>query len=211
MTSESTVSAPSEAPTGNEGVQLGQLLRNRRKEIGKTMKQVALECELTEGFISQVERGLSAPSLISLYKIANALGASVDAFLSEAPQHIDSMVTRSDTRKGYTVDNKERVYEILERGFPGAKLNGCITRIPVGYVSEMMTHEGEDFVFIIEGEILYEVNGSKYYLRAGDTLHFPSSLPHRATNVGTQPARELWVGTTRIFEDGKREDAKLIR
>ena len=117
------------------------------------------------------------------------------------------MVTRSETRTGYTVETKERVYEILERGFPGAKLNGCITRIPVGYVSEMMTHEGEDFVYIIEGEILYEVNGSHYHLKAGDTLHFPSSLPHRATNVGTVPARELWVGTTPIFKDSRREEA----
>lgn len=186
---------------------LGVRLRQRRKEIGKTMKQVAAESGLTEGFISQVERGLSAPSLISLYKIANALGTSVDAFLSETPNHQPSMVSRAESRTGYTVETRERVYEILERGFPGAKLNGCITLIPVGYVSEMMTHEGEDFVYVIEGEILYEVNGLQYHLKAGDTLHFPSSLPHRAINTGTIPARELWVGTTPIFKDGRESGA----
>ncbi len=195
-----------EATSGNEGARLGQLLRQRRKAIGKTMKQVAAECDLTEGFISQVERGLSAPSLISLYKIANSLGTAVDAFLSEEPNHTPSMISRSESRTGYTVETKERVYEILERGFPGAKLNGCITLIPVGYESEMMTHEGEDFVYVIEGEILYEVNGSQYHLKAGDTLHFPSSLPHRARNVGDVAARELWVGTTPIFRD-RREVA----
>lgn len=190
--------APSEVPAA---ARLGPMLRARRKEIGKTMKQVAAEAGLTEGFISQIERGLSTPSLISLYNVANALGTSVDAFLSQPPLHSHSMVSHAGERLGYNVETKERVYELLERGFPGAKLNGCITHMPPGYVSELTSHEGEDFLYLIEGEMLYEVDGKEYHLRAGDTLHFPSSLPHRARNVGPGPARELWVGTTRIITE----------
>lgn len=195
------VDAAEEAPDNTLSEPLGVLVRRRRKQIGKTMKQVAAESGLTEGFISQMERGISAPSLISLYKIANALGTGVDAFLSPQPDHEASMVSRADSRKGYSLEAKERVYEILERGFPGAKLNGCVTLIPVGYISEMTTHEGEDFVYLIDGEVIYEVNGIEYLLKAGDTLHFPSSMPHRARNVGAKPARELWVGTTPIFPE----------
>ena len=57
------------------------------------------------------------------------------------------------------------------------------------------THPNEPVV------ILYEVDGKEYRLTAGDTLHFPSKLPHRARNVGKGPARELWVGTTRIIKE----------
>lgn len=180
---------------------LGQMLRARRKSIGKTMKQVALEAGLTEGFISQIERGISTPSLISLYNVANALETSVDTFLSQPPEHTHSIVSRAGTRRGYNVETRERVYELLERGFPGALLNGCITHMPTGYVSDLTTHQGEDFLYLIEGEMLYEINGTEYVLKAGDTLHFPASLPHRARNIGNGPARELWVGTTRIIKD----------
>ena len=93
------------------------------------------------------------------------------------------------------------VYELIERGFPGAALNGCITHMPKGYASELTSHEGEDFLYLIEGEMLYEIDGKEYLLKAGDTLHFPASLPHRARNVGAGPARELWVGTTRIIKE----------
>lgn len=180
---------------------LGQMLRMRRKELGKTMKQVAQEAGLTEGFISQIERGLSTPSLISLYNVANALATSVDAFLSPSPRHEHSIVSHAGERPGYNVATKDRVYELLERGFPGAILNGCITQIPKGYVSELTSHEGEDFIYLIEGEVLYEIDGKEYHLKAGDTLHFPSKLLHRARNIGDGAARELWVGTTPILEN----------
>jgi transcriptional regulator with XRE-family HTH domain len=180
---------------------LGRALRQRRKEIGKTMKEVAQEAGLSEGFISQIERGLSTPSLISLYNVANTLGISIEAFLPQNPQPAHSMVSRASERQGCSIDAEERVYQILQRGFPDARLNSCITHMPPGYISELTRHEGEDFLYLIEGEMLYEVGDRNYLLKAGDTLHFPSSLPHRARNVGIVEARELWVGTTRIIPE----------
>ena len=182
-------------------VSLGRALRQRRKEVGKTMRQVAQEAGLSEGFISQVERGLSTPSLISLYNLAATLDTNVETFLQQAPQHAHSMVSHASERHGYSIEAEERVYQILQRGFPDARLNSCITHMPPGYVSELTRHEGEDFLYLIEGEMLYEVGGREYRLRAGDTLHFPASLPHRARNVGVAEARELWVGTTRIIPE----------
>lgn len=196
-----SVTASLPQPDATAAASIGQMLRARRKAIGKTMKQVAAEAGLTEGFISQIERGISTPSLISLYKVATALGTSVDTFLSQPPAHAHSMVSHAGERRGYNVETKERVYELLERGFPGAQLNGCITLMPPGYASEITTHQGEDFLYLIEGEMIYEVDGKEYLLKAGDTLHFPASLPHRARNVGPGPARELWVGTTRIIPE----------
>lgn len=184
---------------------LGTLLRQRRKALRMTMKTVAIKAGLTEGFISQIERGISTPSLVTLYKIANVLGTSVDTFLDHTPPAEHSIVSRAESRQGYNIETKERVYEIVERGFPGALLNGCITHIPPGYVSEMTSHEGEDFLYLIEGEILYEINGKEYYLKAGDTLHFPSSLPHRARNMTSKTAKELWVGTTPILDHPEKK------
>lgn len=189
------------SPQFPPAVSLGRALRQRRKEIGKTMRQVAFEVGLSEGFISQIERGLSTPSLISLYNLASALGASVEAFLQQVPHPTYSMVSHASERHGYSIEAEERVYQLLQRGFPDAQLNSCITHMPPGYVSELTRHEGEDFLYLIEGEMLYEIGDRQYRLTAGDTLHFPASLPHRACNVGPGEARELWVGTTRIIPE----------
>lgn len=189
------------SPLFPPAVSLGRALRQRRKEIGKTMRQVAREAGLSEGFVSQVERGLSTPSLISLCNLASSLEASVEAFLPQAPQRSHSVVSHASERHNYSLEAEERVYQLLQRGFPGALLNSCITHMPPGYVSDVTRHEGEDFLYVIEGEMLYEVGDRKYQLTAGDTLHFPASLPHRARNVGQGEARELWVGTTRIIPE----------
>jgi transcriptional regulator with XRE-family HTH domain len=183
------------------GENLGARLRARRKAIGKTMQQVADEASLTIGFISQIERGISTPSLASLYNVAKALDASVDMFVSQAPQRSHSVVTHAGTRPTFKVDGTSRYYEFLERGFADAKLNACLSHVPSGHASEMMSHEGEDFVYLVAGKMLYEVDGIPYELGAGDTLHFDSRKPHRGTNIGSDTAIELWVGTMRLFPE----------
>jgi transcriptional regulator with XRE-family HTH domain len=183
------------------GESLGARLRARRKAIGKTMRQVADEASLTVGFISQIERGISTPSLASLYNVAKALDASVDMFVSRKPERTHSVVTHAGTRQTYKIDGTSRYYEFLERGFPEAKLNACLSHVPPGHASEMMSHEGEDFVYLVAGEMLYEVDGVGYALKAGDTLHFDSRKPHRGTNTCTDTAIELWVGTMRLFPE----------
>jgi transcriptional regulator with XRE-family HTH domain len=183
------------------GENLGARLRARRKAIGKTMQQVADEASLTIGFISQIERGISSPSLASFYNVAKALDASVDMFVSQAPRRSHSVETHAGVRPTFKVDGTSRFYEFLERGFPEAKLNACLSHAPPGHTSEMMSHEGEDFVYLAAGKMLYEVDGIAYELKAGDTLHFDSRKPHRGTNTGPDTAIELWVGTMRLFPE----------
>lgn len=77
---------------------LGARLRARRKQVGKTLQQVADEAGLTVGFISQIERNISVPSLASLYNVAKALQTSVDSFLSETPVRHHSIVSRGGER-----------------------------------------------------------------------------------------------------------------
>jgi len=191
-------SAPAEAPIDPS---LGQRLKDRRKQLGKTQQQVAEEANLTVGFISQIERGISTPSLASLYNVAKALETTVDQFVSDSPAHRHSVVTHSGQRQTYKVGGTSRFYEFLERGFPEAQLNACISHVPVGHASEMMSHEGEDFVYLVSGQMLYEVDGAEYRLGPGDTLHFDSRKPHRGTNIGGDVAIELWVGTMRLFPE----------
>ncbi|MEO8683847.1 MAG: XRE family transcriptional regulator [Devosia sp.] len=180
---------------------LGQRLRARRKAIGKTLQQVATESSLTVGFISQIERGISTPSLASLYNVAKALETTVDHFVSKAPTRSHSVVSHSGQRETYKVGGTARYYEFLERGFPDSKLNACLSHVPPGHLTEMMSHEGEEFVYLVSGTMRYEVDGVTYLCGPGDTLHFDSHKPHRGENIGTETALELWVGTMRLFSE----------
>lgn len=163
------------------------------------MRDLARETGLTVGFISQIERDISRPSLSSLYAIAQALETGVDRFLSETPARAHSQVSHSAHRPRFSLGSTTPVYEFLEPGFDEAKLNACITHVPPGFSSEIMRHEGEDFVYLIAGTMLYVVDGVEYRLVAGDTLHFKSTVPHASHNQGDTVAIELWVGTMRLF------------
>ncbi|KKC39290.1 hypothetical protein WH87_03430 [Devosia epidermidihirudinis] len=180
---------------------LGERLRQRRKELGLTTRQLAKESGLTVGFISQIERDISRPSLTSLYSVARALNTSVDRFLSEAPQRQHQMVSHSAKRATFSLGQTEPFYEFLEPGFDDAQLNAVITHVPPGFASETVRHEGEDFVYLISGQMIYVVDGVEYPLDAGGTLHFSSRLPHMSRNPGTTVATELWVGTMRLFAE----------
>lgn len=180
---------------------LGMRLRLRRKELGRTMQDVAAASGLTVGFISQIERDISRPSLASLFAVAKALETSVDRFLSLAPARDHHATTRAAQRSKFRLGSTEPMYEFLEPGFPEAKLNACITHVPPGFSSEVMRHEGEEFVYLIAGTMVYEVEGVEYRLQAGDTLHFNSTRPHASRNTGDAVATELWVGTLRLFAE----------
>lgn len=200
MTAKRT-STSAVADAAAEALTLGERLRARRKQVGMTMQQVAEATGLTVGFISQIERDISLPSLASLYQVARALDASVEMFVTRVPERAHSVVSHTGERPTFAVGDTDRTYEFLERGFPEAKLNACLTHVPPGYASETMSHEGEDFVYLVRGTMAYTVDGEEFILKAGDTLHFSAARPHSARNVGADFATELWIGTMRLFPD----------
>lgn len=176
---------------------LGQKIRKRRRAIDKTLQQVAQEVDLSIGFLSQIERGASTPSLSSLSNIAEALGTTIDAFVP-APRRL-GVVSREGEREVFSLGDSKRTYELMGRGFAGAKLNACLLHRPPGHVSEVMHNFGEEFVFILDGSMLYEVEGERHILNKGDSIHFRSDRPHRSAVLGDRPVTELWVGTLPLF------------
>lgn len=176
---------------------LGKKIRKRRRAIDMTLEQVSKRVGLSIGFLSQIERDASTPSLASLCNIAEALGTSVDAFV-KTPRGSAS-VSRQGKRESFSLGDMRRTYEFLGAGVPDAKLHPTLVRRPPGHVSEMMHNEGEDFVYVLEGSMLLEVDGERHILNRGDSMHFQSHLPHRSATLGTETTLELWVRTQPLF------------
>lgn len=180
----------------NHPSQLGKAIRRRRKALGKTLVEVADEAGLTTGFISQVERGISAPSLSSLMAIAASLKTSIEQLVSVPEEYIEYV--RKDRRQTYALGVNGRFYEKLGPGFSGALLYPCIVHRPAGHMSEKMCHEGESFCYLISGQLEYHLGDEVHILSSGDTIHHDTSKPHYSIVLGDTEAVELWVNTTPI-------------
>ncbi len=178
---------------------LGERLRLRRKELKLSMKEVAVSSGLSIGFISQVERGLTSPSLTSLTAIANFLRSDVTNFLSQPKSK--SSITRNEERDVYTINKNGLQYERLSDSFPGHTLNSVIIHEMPGHRSESISHEGEEFFFILEGAITIYIDGVVNILEAGDSLHFDSSRSHSAWNHTNKVTTVLHVCTMNVFGD----------
>ncbi len=185
-------------------ISLGKKIRTRRRAIDMTLQQVSERVGLSIGFLSQIERGASTPSLSSLCNIAEALGTSIDAFVPTPRQ--SGAVSRQGERETFSLGDARRTYELLGRGFPGAKLHPSLVRRPPGHMSEFMRNEGEDFVYVLEGSMLLEVDGERHILNKGDSVHFQSHLPHRSATLGNETTLELWVRTLPFFPEDHEDD-----
>lgn len=178
---------------------LGEALRKRRKDQKLTMQSVADAAGLSVGFISQVERGLTAPSLGSLVSLARVLETDISAFLQqpEAP----GQTTHEADRPSYSVADNNVSYERLSTTFPGSQLHSVIINEMPGHRTEPISHEGEEMFFVISGEVTVEIEGSIEVLRKGDSIHFDSRRVHSTWNHGTEVVSFLWCGTMDVFGD----------
>lgn len=185
------------APEDGAGDPLGQRLRKRRKALSLTLKQVADGAGLSVGFISQVERGLTAPSLSSLVSISRVLDTQISTFLEQPAS--DASHTRHERRQTYSIEGHQISYERVSASFPGQQMHSVIIRMPPGYRSEPIAHEGEEMEFVLEGSVTSELEGETVVLRVGDSVHYPSTRRHGLWNHTEREAVVLWVGTMDLF------------
>lgn len=178
-------------------IELGEKLRQIRKEASLTMQYVADNAGLSVGFISQVERGLTVPSLSSLRSIAGVLGKPISHFLEQPASNTDT--TREKDRVSYSVGQGALSYERLSAGFPGSTLRSVIVHEPPGHRNEPITHEGEELFYILQGEITVELEGERKILRRGDSMHFDSRKTHSTWNHTDTSTAMLWCGTMDVF------------
>lgn len=164
------------------------------------MQSVADAAGLSVGFISQVERGLTAPSLGSLASIAGVLQKPLSHFLDQPGS--GSELTRQNDRVTYKVGGGSLSYERLSANFPGSTLRSVIVHEPPGHRAEPISHQGEEMFYVLGGEITVELEGDRTVLKSGDSIHFDSHKVHSTWNHSTGIASILWCGTMDVFGDG---------
>ncbi|WP_197067194.1 helix-turn-helix domain-containing protein [Ensifer sp. ZNC0028] len=199
-----TADHASGASTGAaETPSLGDRLRQRRKSLKMTLQEVADEAGFSVGFISQIERGITVPSLTSLIAVCRTLKVEAGSFLN--PPKVATTFTRREHRPVYGLggeSGKAVSYERLSASFPGNVLRSTIIHEPPGHRSEPMSHEGEEIFFILKGALTLEVDGEAMVLEPGDSAHFPSLRTHTMWNHTSEPTTILHTCTMDVFGDG---------
>lgn len=178
---------------------LGDRIRKRRKELKLTLDSISQRSGLSIGFLSLVERDRASPSLSALVNIAQALDISIDNLVS-IPGGQGHVIKKKD-RQYFSVQDSNIRYARLSDSFPEQLLNAVEITLPPGYHSEHLSHDGEEFIHVISGELLQRLEGETHHLKAGDSAHFQSSMKHSWSNPGTMDTRLIWVGNLAIFPD----------
>jgi len=193
---------PAAAPGGNNEY-LGVRLRHGRMTKGLRLKDVAEAANCSESMISKIENGRAVPSLNALYRIAEVLELTVGQ-LFEKPSEPDGLLSRAGERPIVKTDPLRSGPGLtLERLIPYDKarlLQGSIHNLaPGGSGGGLVTHEGEEVAYIIEGQVELIIGEAKYLLNTGDSICYRSEIPHGYKNSSGKPAKFIVVNTPPTF------------
>lgn len=176
---------------------IGPGIRDRRRRLGLTLKELALASGLSAPFLSQIERDLASPSLVSLAAIARALGVSMSYFVG-APAS-SQIVRRAAAPEHLTLDGGRVVYTRLSGRHEERKLEALLIEVPPSEQSPPTRRDGEGFWYILDGDIEMWVGDESFILRPGDSAHFDQRHSYHMRNASATIARIIWVGTPSLL------------
>ncbi|WP_424952930.1 helix-turn-helix domain-containing protein [Deinococcus sp.] len=176
---------------------LGTRIRSRRRQLGLTLRTVGESSRLSVPYLSQVERNQANPTVTSLASIARALGVSLNFFVPDDPPH--AVVSRSG--EGHDLHIRELPYRVrsLAGKGSGLTLEPLLISVEPQFTSDFSTHLGEEFLYVLSGQLHLKVGEESFLLQAGDSAQHPSTTPHAWGNPGESVTQLLWVGTPKLF------------
>lgn len=175
---------------------VGKNIKEIRKERNLSLNELADMIGMTKGYISKIENSASAPPLSTLSKIAISLGVEVGDLTAEEldlPQPMKVCVTKKGEGKKLTTGGLTGYhYEILAHKKSGKNMEPMLLA-PAFDEEAIFSHEGEEFMYTIEGthEVIYD--GESYIVDAGDSIYFDSIVPHTGRSIGKTRAKVLAV------------------
>ncbi len=178
---------------------IGEKLRQMRLRLGLTQEDMADRCELSKGFISQVERNLASPSIATLTDMLECLGSSLSQFFSEAKDE-KTVFSQQDM---FVKEDPEGMRGAITWLVPDAQKNTMepiLLELDEGGESYLLPpHEGEEFGYVLAGSVHLVMGEKKTRVRTGYSFCIHPRESHQLVNAGKTKARVLWVSTPPVF------------
>lgn len=180
-------------------IAIGREVRAFRKKLGITVADLAAATKMSLGMLSKIENGNTSPSLTSLQSLSRALGVPVTAFFRRFEEERNAVfvkagvgvdVERRGTRAGHQ-------YTLL--GHIGGNTSGVVVEpylITLSGSSDIFPtfqHDGMEFLYMLEGEVVYRHGSDLYAMTPGDSLFFDADAPHGPEELRQLPIRYLSI------------------
>ena len=179
-------------------MEIGRKLKELRIAKNLTQEELANRAELSKGFISQLERDLTSPSIATLIDILQCLGTSPKEFFSDDS---DDQVVFHETDYFEKIDSEQK--SKIEWIIPNAQKNMMepirLTLQGGGSTDPDNPHEGEEFGYVLSGSIQIHIGQKTFRARKGESFYFTPSAQHYISAAGKGPAVFLWVSTPPSF------------
>lgn len=184
---------------------IGSKIKELRTSKKQTLKDLSVETGLSIGFLSQLERGLTTIAIDSLEKIAIVLGVDLSYFFSIPKENKGSVLKSYEKEIFQIVDSKIITYH-LSNDMENKQMLPRIFEILPGLNGENITsyqHQGEEFVYVLEGILTLVLDNNRSELYPGDSAHYDSKVVHNWGNCTNKITRILTVNTPNAFNRNK--------
>lgn len=179
-------------------MQIGNKIKELRVQKGLTQSELADRCELSKGFISQLERDLTSPSIATLMDILQVLGSDLKDFFNEEPEE---QIVFHDS--DYFEKTDEAYRNKTEWIIPNAQKNIMepirLTLEPGGSTYPDNPHDGEEFGYVLSGSITIHLGKKRHRAKKGDSFYFTPNTTHYITASEKTGAVILWVSSPPSF------------
>jgi transcriptional regulator with XRE-family HTH domain len=169
---------------------VGERIRQRRKELGYSLRELGARTDLTASFLSQVENNRSSLSLASLQRIATALEVPMFAFLNGA--HQPSPIIRAGERPQLDLCDADICYELTTRNL-GGQLMAVIIRMQPGgrRIAEPLSKPTDELMHVLRGQLSITVDDQTYTLDPGDTISYGGRSLREFAALGNEEVQLL--------------------
>jgi transcriptional regulator with XRE-family HTH domain len=176
---------------------IAENIKKARIERQLSVEQLAIRAGLTKGYVSKIENSDKAPPLATLTKIASALNTDVGFLISgnsEKGEDIKLCIIRADERKEGPAKAKVLGYQLERLAYRklGRNMEPFIIT-PSFDADHVLSYEGEEFMYILEGTFEFVYDSKRHVLEKGDALYFDAAIPHTGRSVGEKEAKVLVV------------------
>ncbi|UCF04587.1 MAG: helix-turn-helix transcriptional regulator [bacterium] len=174
--------------------EIGARIKQYRLSKGLTLKDIEVKAKVSATHVSEIERGMTSPTVGALTKIAEAMGTDVAYFVEKKNVSKLSIIHKS-SRKKMQFKDWGATYYSLAKDIPHPKISFLEVELDPGIKrpEETSTHDGEEFALVTKGVMEIIIGDEKYILKEGDSIHYKASEPHAMRNIGDARCRAIWV------------------
>ena len=179
-------------------MEIGSKIRELRNQKGLTQEELADRCELSKGFISQLENDLTSPSITTLIDILQCLGTNLKNFFNDAD---DEQIVFHD--EDFFEKTDAELHNKIEWIIPNAQKNMMepirVTLEPGGSTYPDQPHEGEEFGYVLSGTVTIVIGNRSMKAKKGEAFYYTPNSEHYIKTNGKSGAVFLWISTPPNF------------